>query len=375
METTFKITTNEFLQELQSVGAVINPKMTIPALTYIYCELAGNKLLLIGNNSEQQVETSIEVLEPTGDISFLIEKEIIGILKTLPEQPLKIIIDADKSSMLLEHSSGDFKFKISDVDTYPKLKVIQSEEKDILILPAGRFKSGIEKNSKQMADDELRSVMNGVFVDIMEDKIVFVGSDGHRLSKYTDMALSGNAKNSFLLPRNTVPVLIKQLSLVDSEQDIQIEINSRNVSIEIDEVKITTRLIEGRYPNYDSVIPKANDKFLVIDSKELSTIIARLLITSNNMKAICIKTDQKQTIFSSEDLDFDKSAKEYTNYKCNGDITIGLKGTFLLDILSNLSGDIQFSFSEPMRAVLINPVEQIENTDYTLLIMPMMLNN
>lgn len=375
METTFKIAKNDLLKELQSVGAVINPKAVTPALTYIYCEIIGDKLFLIGNNGEQQVETSVPIIDSNDLTSFLVEKAIIDSLKTLPEQPLKFIINHDAHTLLVEHSSGDFNFQTLDAEAYPKMKVTQDEEQETITIPAGRLKSGLEKNQKQMADDELRPVMNGVYVDISKEHIIFVASDGHRLSKYTDTSLTGNEKNSFLLPRNTVPVLIKQLASIQYDKDVQIEINSRNVSVQMDDVRVTSRLIEGRYPNYNSVIPEAGDKELTIDSKELSTILNRLLITSNTMKLIKLESTPVQTIFSSEDIDYAKSAKEYTDYKCTGDITIGLKGTFFLDLISNLSGDITLCFSDPMRAVLFKPSEKEEDTEYTLLLMPMMLNN
>ena len=376
METTFKIAKNDLLKELQSVGAVINPKAVTPALTYIYCEIIADKLFLIGNNSEQQLETSVSITDSTANTSFLVEKAIIDSLKTLPEQPLKLIINEDSHILKVEHSSGDFNFQTLNTKDYPKMKVTQDEELQMIVLPAGRLRLGLEKSYKQMADDELRPIMNGIYVDISKEHIVFVASDGHRLSRYIDKSLTENEKNSFLLARNTVPILIKQLATIAYDENIHIQINNRNVFIIIGEITITSRLIEGRYPNYNSVIPENGDKELTIDSKELSTILNRLLITSNNTtKLIKIESSAEQTIFSSEDTDYSKSAKEYTDYKCTGSITIGLKGTFFLDLISNLSGDITLYFSDPSRAILIKPSEKKENTDYTLLLMPMMLNH
>lgn len=376
MEITFKIAKNDLLKELQSVGAVINPKSVTPALINIYCEIIGDRLYLTGNNEEQQVETCITIMEPNGETAFLVEKAIIDSLKTLPEQPLKLIINEDSHILKVEHSSGDFNFQTLNTKDYPKMKVTQDEELQMIVLPAGRLRLGLEKSYKQMADDELRPVMNGIYVDISKEHIVFVASDGHRLSRYIDKSLTENEKNSFLLPRNAVPIIIKQLATIAYDENVYIQINSRNACIIIGETTITSRLIEGRYPNYNSVIPENGDKELTIDSKELSTIINRLLVTSNNTtKLIKIESTLIETIFSSEDTDYSKSAKEYTDYKCTGSITIGLKGTFFLDLISNLSGDITLYFSDPSRAILLKPSDKEENTDYTLLLMPMMLNH
>lgn len=375
METTFKIAKDEFLRELQIVGSVINPKVITPALTNVFCEIKGNTLYLIGNNSEQQVETSVNIIDSSKDVSFLVEKGLIDTLKTLSEQPLSILIDLKNTSLVLTHYSGDFKFSALPSVEYPKLKVTEDDTQKIS-LTVGKFKAGLHATYKQMADDALHPVMNCVLVEITPEEITYVASDGHRLSKYTDSSIIGNLKNSFLIPRNSIPVLLKQLANVDKDETLEISINSRNVSFVIGEVKITSRLTEGRYPNYNAVIPANNDKFLTVDSNALSTILNRLLIASNaNTKLIRIDTSENQTIFSSEDNDLLKSAKEITNYTCNKSIQIGAKGTFLLELISNTTGEIQFSFSDQSRAMLISPIAQAENTNYTLLLMPMMLND
>lgn len=374
MSTTFKVTKNEFLKALQVVAPAVNPKSTQPSLTYICCQVAGDKLHLTGCNFQFQIETAIIIMDADGDSIFLVDKTIIDTLKTLPEQPLEINIDSEKHTLLIKHSSGEITININ-LDKYDKMKNGDAATSSFSV-PAGRFLTGLEKNTKQMADDELRPVMNGIYIDIQSSSLTFAASDGHRLSKFVDNTLTGIQSESFILHRDAVPVLIKQLLIADKESDVHIQSNEKNVQFTIQDTIVTVRLIEGRYPNYNSVIPQNNEKKMSAGSKELQAVLARLNTVSNsNSKLIKIEAGPEKTIFYAQDVDLNKSAKEETPHTCSSPITIGCKGTFLQELISNISGEVIFSFSEPSRAMLIQPDKQDENTEYTLILMPMMLNN
>jgi DNA polymerase-3 subunit beta len=372
MSTTFKVAKNDLLKSLQVVAPAVNPKSITPSLTYISCQIIGEKLHLTGCNSQVQIETSISILDPSEDASFLVDKSIIDTLKTLPEQPLEINIDSDKHTLFINHSSGEITVNI-DLGKYDKMKNGDAAT-SAFSLSVSRFLTGLEKNIKQMADDELRPVMNGIYMDIKNDNLTFVASDGHRLSKFVDNTLTGLQAESFILHRDAVPVLIKLLLVTDEESEVNIQSNNRNVVFAIDDTIVTVRLIEGRYPNYNSVIPQTNDKKMSIDSKELQAILARLNTVSNsNSKMIKIDAGTEQTVFYAQDVDLNKSAKEETPYTCSSPIAIGCKGTFLQELIGNVAGEVIFSFSDPNRAMLIKPDKQDDDTEYTLLLMPMML--
>lgn len=374
MSTTFKVAKNDLLKSLQVVAPAVNPKSITPSLTYISCQIIGEKLHLTGCNSQVQIETSISILDPSGDFSFLVDKTIIDTLKTLPEQPLEINIDSDKHTLFINHSSGEITVNI-DLGKYDKMKNGDAVT-SAFSLSVSRFLTGLEKNIKQMADDELRPVMNGIYMDIQNENLTFVASDGHRLSKFVDNTLNGLQAESFILHRDAVPVLIKLLLVTYEESEVNIQSNNRNVVFAIDDTIVTVRLIEGRYPNYNSVIPQANDKKMSIDSKELQAILARLNTASDsNSKMIKIDAGTEQTVFYAQDIDLNKSAKEETPYTCSSPIAIGCKGTFLQELIGNVSGEVIFSFSDPNRAMLIKPDKQDDDTEYTLLLMPMMLND
>jgi DNA polymerase-3 subunit beta len=374
MSTTFKVAKNDYLKALQVVAPAVNPKSTQPSLTYICCQVAGEKLHLTGCNFQFQIETAIIIMDADGDSVFLVDKTIIDTLKTLPEQPLEININSEKHTLFIKHSSGEITVNINP-DKFDKMKNGDAKTSSFSV-PAGRLLTGLEKNVKQMANDELRPVMNGIYLDIQSNGLTFAASDGHRLSKFVDNTLAGIQAESFILHRDAVPVLIKQLLMADEESDVHIRSNEKNVQFTIQDTIVSVRLIEGRYPNYNSVIPQTNDKKMSIDSKELQAILARLNTVSNsNSKLISIEAGIDRTIFYTQDIDLNKSAKEEAPYSCSSSITIGCKGTFLQELISNISGEVIFLFSDPSRAMLIQPDKQDEETEYTLILMPMMLNN
>lgn len=374
METNFKVAKSDLLKGLQVVGPVINPKMTLPALTYIFCEVKGSQLFLVGNNIEQQIETSVDILEPAGDCSFNADKVLIDSLKSLPEQPLDVNVNTSTGILQVIHSTGEIKVHVT-ADDYPKMK--DDDENELSFsLSAGVLRRGLQKNQKQMANDELRPVMNGIYFDITPDSIVFAASDGHRLSKFVDNSVKGLEKQGFILNRNAVPVLIKMLSPMADDEAIDVKVNKRNIIVLIENVTYTIRLIEGRYPNYNSVIPQSNPIEMIIHRDAVSSVLSRLLILSNsNTKLIKVDTNEKRTILSAEDIDLNQGAREELECVSNSPITIGFKGTFLDELLTNLDGEVKLSFSEPNKAALFRPVEQEEDTEYTLLLMPLMLND
>lgn len=369
----FTVAKGYFMKELQKVSAAVKDKSLLPVLVNFLFEIDGSILTVTGNNSEIQITTGIEVKEhDNGKFAFCIERSILDVLKALPEQPITLTVAHDTMSLTLSHASGDYQFTIISAEQYPKMDNV---EKSTFRMPANNLKTALDKNIRQMADDELRPVMNGIFVDIKKDCVVFVGSDGHRMSKYVDRTLKDIDSKPFLLPRQAVIVLSKVITGCGNEEEIRIDSDYKNVAFTIGSTILTARLIEGKYPNYDSVIPWDNHKKLIVDSKEFTNIINRLLIVSNSSsRLIKVEARTDKTILHSEDIDFQRSAKEETHYACSENITIGFKGTFMLDLLSSVSDEIVMSFSTPDRALLIQPYKQEKDKELTLLLMPLMLD-
>jgi len=360
-------------KHLQKVCGAINGKNTLPVYDNILCELKGDVLTFTGSDTNIQIETFLTVSQPEGDSIFCLDTTILDTMKTLPVQPITIEINPKAYQATVLHGSGEFKIAILDKGDYSKM---EDTEEVAYPIPADRLKSALEKNIKQSANDELRPVMNGVFMDIQKDCITFVGSDGHRLSKYTDFTMKGIDLKPVNLPKMAVILLLKYIDDTDEDNNAYLKATENRVWISVGPTTLTARLIDGRYPNYNSVIPQHNDITLQLTKKDLLSIIDRLLITSNiatNM--IKLEAGTENCVFSSADIDFNKSAKEELKESASAAIKIGFKGTFMKDLLAGAPDDIVMSFSEPSRAMLIKPVEDDENTELTLLLMPLLLND
>jgi DNA polymerase-3 subunit beta len=236
---------------------------------------------------------------------------------------------------------------------------------------------GITKSLFATADDELRPVMNGIYFDIMADSITFVASDGHKLVRNRNFAVNaGQEPASFILPKKPAKTL-KDILVKDSGEAI-IKFDDNCAEISIENYILSCRLIEGRYPNYNSVIPKDNPFKVRIDRQSLISALRRVLVfanTSTNLIKIRISTNT--LLVSSQDIDYSTGAEESINCEYDGNaMNIGFKGTFLIDILTSISSaEVVLELADPSRAGVIVPAEQEEQEDLLMLLMPMMLND
>jgi len=373
-QTKFIVDKAQLQKHLQKVCSAINGKNTLPVYDNVLCELKGDVLTLTGTDTNIQIQTYLTVSNPEGDTIFALDRTILETLKTLPVQPLTIEVNPKAYQATILHGSGESKFPVLDKGDFT---LMEDTEEVAYPIPAYRLRVALEKNIKQSANDELRPVMNGVFMDIQKDCVTFVASDGHRLSKYTDFTMKGIDLKPVNLPKMAVTLLLKYIDdVTDEDNNAYLKATDSKVWISVGPTTLTARLIEGRYPNYNSVIPQNNNITLSLQKKDLISIIDRLLITSPSAtNMIKLEADTDSCIFTSADIDFNKSAKEELKETASGEITIGFKGNYMRELLSAAPDDIVMSFLDPTRAMLIKPDEDEEGTELTLLLMPLMLND
>ena len=226
------------------------------------------------------------------------------------------------------------------------------------------------------ADDELRPVMNGIYFDITTEDITMVASDGHKLVRCKTLAVKGNERAAFILPKKPA-TLLKNL-LPKEQGSVTIEFDERNAVFMLDSYRMVCRLIEGRYPNYNSVIPQNNPHKVTVDRQQLIGALRRVSIFSSQASSLIkLRMQENQIVISAQDIDFSTSAEETQVCQYAGAaMSIGFKSTFLIDILNNISADeVVIELADPSRAGVIVPVEQEENEDLLMLLMPMMLND
>jgi DNA polymerase-3 subunit beta len=371
----FVVSSSSLSSHLQIVGRVIASKNTIPILDCFLFELHENVLKITAADSETRMVTSVEVSEVNGEGIFAIpSKNILDSLKELPDQPITFEINDESLEMFIYYENGKYNFIAQNGDEYPQPKPLKDDAAKIDIA-AGDLLSGISRTLFATAEDELRPVMNGIFFDINTDNITFVASDGHKLVRFKNFSVNGNERTSFILPKKPANLLKTVLS--KEAGNVSIGFDDNNAYINTEHVLIISRLIEGRYPNYNGVIPKDNPYKVTADRLLLSNVLKRVSVFSNPTSSLIKLHVSENSIFiSAQDIDFSTSAEETMSCVYDGEpISIGFKGTYLIEILNNIpSSEVVLELADPSRAGLMLPAENESDEDLLMLLMPMMLN-
>lgn len=365
------------LNHLQAISRVINSKSTLPILDCFKLELKGNRLTLTAADSETRLETWIEVNSAEGEGSLAINaKNLLDPLRELPDQPLTFDINDETLEVFIYYHNGKYNFVGLKGDEYPEPKPLKEDTAMSLTIEADMLVSGINRTVFATADDELRPVMNGIYFDITADDLTFVASDGHKLVRVTTTEAKGEGRSSFILPKKPANLL---KSLLPKETGIvTINFDENNAYITMSAYKMICRFVEGRYPNYNSVIPQNNTNTVTLDRLTLLNALKRVSVFSNpSIGLVKLQLSEEKIVITAQDIDFLTAAEETIICSYSGNVmNIGFKAAFLIEILDNIpSADIRIELSDPSRAGLILPVEQEENEDMLTLLMPMMLND
>jgi DNA polymerase-3 subunit beta len=362
---------------LQAISRVINVKNTLPILDCFLLDLKGNTLTLTAADNETRLTTTVEVSGVEGSGSLAINaKNLLDPLRELPDQPLTFDINDETLEVFIYYHNGKYNFVGTKGDEYPEPRPLRDSAMS-LTLNAQTLFSGINRTVFATGDDELRPVMNGIYFDITADDLTFVASDGHKLVRVITTEAKGEGRSSFILPKKPANLL---KSLLPRESgDVVIKFDTNNAYIEMASYQMVCRFVEGRFPNYNSVIPQDNPNKVTLDRLALLNTLKRVAVFSNPSSSLVkLQLSEDKIVMSAQDIDFLTAAEEVIPCSYDGNImNIGFKAVFLIDILNNIPSDeVRVELSDPSRAGLILPVDdKEENVDMLTLLMPMMLND
>ena len=371
----FIVSSTGLFSHLQAISRVINSKNSLPILDCFLLEMTDGTLSITASDSETTLTTSIETNDYDCDGRFAVNsKTILDALKEIPEQPLSFEVN-ENMEIIVKYQNGKYSLMGQNADEYPQAPNLGSNAVHVT-LGAPVLMNGINRSLFATADDELRPVMNGVYFDITTEDITFVASDGHKLVRNKTFKARGNEKAAFILPKKPA-TLLKNL-LPKEMGDVQIDFDDRNAMFTLENYTMTCRLIEGIYPNYNSVIPQNNPHKAIIDRSAFVSGLKRVSVFSSAASSLIkLRMDMNSMQISGQDIDFSTSAEESMMCQYEGNpMSIGFKSTFLIDILNNISSqEVVLELADPSRAGVIVPVEQSEDEDLLMLLMPMMLND
>jgi DNA polymerase-3 subunit beta len=373
----FVVSSSELLGHMQAISRVISSKNTLPILDNFLFNLSGNDLEITASDLESTLITRMKLENTDGDGTIALPARILlDTLKEFSVQPLTFDINMSTMAVVISSENGKFNVVGQNGIDFPALPAIKKEKKFSFVINADVMLAGITRTLFATADDELRPVMGGIFIEATTDRITFVASDAHKLVRYqrTDAQADDNA--SFILPKK--PASLLKNILPREEGAVTVEFDDKNAFFNLSDYKVVCRLVEGNYPNYNSVIPKNNPRKITIDRVEFYNTLKRVSVFSNQASNL-VKLQMKgnQVMVSAQDIDFSISAYERIKCQYEGEeIEIGFKSVFLLEILANIaSQDVMIELADPTRAGLFLPaVTENESEDLLMLLMPMMIN-
>lgn len=372
----FVVSSAGLYSHLQAVSRVINSKSTLPILDCFLFNIEDNRLSITASDNETTLDTMMEVVESEGNFQFAVpSKTLLDAIKELPEQPITFDINPQTMEISIQYMNGKYAMMGQSADEYP-MAALMGENSVSFTIEADTLLDGINRTVFATADDELRPVMNGIYFDIFTDYVTLVASDGHKLVRYKLMNVKSDEKAAFILPKKPA-ALLKNL-LTKETGEIKISFDDRNATFEMPTHRMICRLIEGRYPNYNSVIPQNNPFKITIDRAVMLSALRRVSVfSSQSSSLIKLRMSDNELLISAQDIDFSTSAEEKLICSYEGNpMSIGFKATFLMDILSNINGqDVVIEVSDPSRAGVLTPAEQSETEELLMLLMPMMLND
>lgn len=372
----FTLSSTALSSKLQNLSKVINSKNSLPILECFLMDVRNNRLNITASDSENVMQSSLELTQMEGEGSFAVaSRTILDALKELPEQPLTIEVDLQNYKITVVYQNGKYNFTGQSADEYPRVKPME-DGANVITLASTVLSDNISRSLFATAQDELRPVMNGIYFDLTPEALAIVASDGHKLVRNKNFSVKSETPAAFILPKKPATLLKNVLS--KDGGDVVIKFDDRSAEITFAEGMLSCRLIEGRYPNYNSVIPQNNPNQLTVDRKALLGALKRVLpFASESSQLVRFHLEAGKLELSSEDIDFYTSAKENITCEYTGQsMNIGFKGSSLSEILANLEGDeVLMELADPSRAGIIIPSVQPENEDVLMLIMPMLLND
>jgi DNA polymerase-3 subunit beta len=368
----FVISSATLLKHLQAISGVLSTSNTLPILDNFLFEISDGRLTVSASDLETTMRTSLDIEAKEEGKIAIPAKLLLDVLKNLPDQPCTFLVDDTIFSIEIAYDNGKSKMVGFSGDDFPRTPSLDNS--NAIRISGSILANAINKTLFATGVDDLRPVMSGVFCQFSPENITFVATDAHKLVRYTRTDSQASGSSSFILPKKPLNLLKGNLK---GDEEVQLDYNDSNAVFTFNDIVLVCRLIDGKYPNYEAVIPKENPNVLTIDRLQFLSSIKRVSIFANKTThQIKLKLAGSELSLSAEDIDFANEANERLTCNYSGDdMEIGFNSRFIMEMLSNIdSAEVRLEMSESSRAGLLIPSELAENEDILMLVMPVMLN-
>ncbi len=366
----FNTSSLDLSKALSIAANSISTKAIMPVLEDFLFVLEGNELTISATNLETSLILTHDVTGHQDGSIAVSAKLLLETLRTLPDQP--ITLEAVDNMVHITSSFGKYKMPCDDHEDFPKIE--RAPEDESIVINSSNVKKAIEKTINSIGESGVVKLgMTGVLFQLDYNKANFVSTDGHRLVKYTFKGTNLDTSKSFILPQKGLNLLKNALP---EDGDVHISWNDKNAFFKFDNCEVISALISDDFPNYNNVIPANNENVALVNRKDLINSLRRLMIFANkSFNLVTFNINQDSLTLATEDPEFSHDATEQLPCKYDGEsMTMGFSGKFFIELLSIAEGDeVRLELSNPKIPVLIKSVEDVEDEELVLLIMPLIM--
>jgi DNA polymerase-3 subunit beta len=369
----FSVRSADLQKALSKTVSVVPSRSTLPILENILFDINSNTLKITATDLEISITVSLEVQGSQNGTIAVPAKKIFETVRALSDTNIVFTIDTESNKIKMKTDNGEYTLTGENSEEFPSLPEFKGESE--VPFEVALLQKMIGTTLFAVSADELRPAMMGVLIQFNKNEVRTVATDGHRLVRISN----SNVPNTKLVKDIIVPA--KALALLDkvaAGTETKVLISSGHVMFKFDGTSLISRLIEEKYPNYESVIPLDNEKHLVVNKHEMLQSVRRVSLYSNSTThQIRFSVNKDEIRITAEDQDFGSEAKEKISCDYSSEeLEIGFNSGYVVDVLSHMEADeIEFKLSSPNRAAVISPVTQKEGEDILMLIMPVRLNN
>jgi len=355
---------------LQRVMGAVPTKMPMPSLGNLFLKLENNQLEITATDLEITVTATVEIIDAEGSGSVLIQaKRFQELINQLPDVPLEIEIKEPFKVILKGEGVGEYTLPGGDPVDFPELPAVDAQIS--FTVPGETLRRLISKTMFAVSHDEMRPILTGTLMQLRAGELRVVATDGHRMSRITRRGIESTSEpRDVVIPMKALNLLMR--SLDDSDEPV-IGIAETRASFTTGSQKLTTRLIDGHYPKYESVIPENNPFKMTANTGDLMAIVKRVSIFANQIShQVKIKLDGDIASFETEDPEIGGRGEEQMHISYEGEpLEIAYNANYLMDVMKQVDTDeVIFSLNKSNDAAIIRASSTDENEDFLMLLMP-----
>ncbi|MBR8729226.1 Beta sliding clamp [Porphyromonas levii] len=370
----FTILSDVLRDHLQVVGRVVNSKNTLAIMEFALFEVSGDSLSLTATDGETRIVTRFPLNAKEGeDMSFCVRvRQLLEPLKEIPNQVIEFKLSED-NELEAKYNNGHFSFPVVQGADFPSVESLGDDKLEIK-MPVTNFLEGLENTLYATSTDDVRPIMTGVHLDIRPEHITFVGTNGFLLAYYRHSMLDLGVTEPYKITLQRKPAqLLSQVFQKKDDEIVEIELYPNFALFRTPGVELQCRLLEGKYPNYETVIPKENDKTLEADRLQLLAATRRVSVFANKgMDLVSFDFAPTQLTLKASDIDFSTKAEEVLPVSFSStEARFSFRSEHLIQILGVMpSKEIVMKIGDASRAALISPIESEAGVEIVIAVMP-----